>query len=62
MGQLLQLASAKLEVNKSTFERTNRKKQRFFYQVQIVRVLMESVQASLMEQMEKIKFLKDEKL
>jgi hypothetical protein len=62
MGQLLQLASAKLEANKSTFERTNRKKQRFFYQVQIVRMLMESVQASLMEQMEKIKFLKDEKL
>jgi hypothetical protein len=61
VGQLLQLASMELEAYKSKFERTHREKQRFFYQMQIVRMLMESMQASLMEQMEKMKFLEDEK-
>jgi DNA helicase IV len=60
VGQLLQLASMELETYKSKFERTHREKQRFFDQMQIVRMQMESMQASLMEQMEKMKFLEDE--
>jgi hypothetical protein len=61
VGQLLQLASMELEAYKSKFERTHREKQRFFDQMQIVRMLMESMLASLMGQMEKMKFLEDEK-
>lgn len=58
--KLLQLTSMELEVSRNNFEWAQKKKQKLVDQLRIVKILLESIQAFLMEEKEKTKALKVE--